>query len=236
MISGKNILEKSVVTGLLAITAEAILLTACLNNSALNSNSNQAIAQQQQQLQTNNTIRVEAGGGNATAPLTVFVPQSIEIKAGQSIIWYNPTPVGEPHSVTFLQDGRLFPPFAAPFVVLNSTEFKALIPSPNVEPLIVPNPPGTEPTTKTVIIDNARAYNPTVIDSTGKNVTYLPLNANYTMDGTESYVNSGWIWPQGQVPPGAPPITTFSITFEKPGTYGYVCMVHPWMTGSVIVK
>jgi plastocyanin len=241
MISGKNISEKSVVTGLLAITAAAILLTAGLNNSALNSNSNsnQAIAQQQQQqLQTNNTIRVvEAGGGNSTSPLTVFVPQHIEIKAGQTINWYNPTPVGEPHSVTFLQDDSLFPPFAAPFAVPNSTEFKTLIPSPNVEPLIVPNPPGTEPaTTKTVIIDNARAYNPVVIDSTGKNVTYLSLNANYTMDGTESYVNSGWLWPQGQVPPGAPPITTFTVTFEKPGIYHYVCTVHPWMTGSVVVK
>jgi plastocyanin len=145
------------------------LFTACLNDGALNINSNQAIAQQQQ-LQTNNTIRVDAGGGNSTAPLTVFVPQNIEIKAGQTINWYNPTPIGEPHSVTFLQDSSsLFPPFAAPFAVPNSTEFKALIPSPNVEPLIVPNPPGTEPaTTKTVIIDNARAYNPVVIDSTGK--------------------------------------------------------------------
>jgi hypothetical protein len=43
-----------------------------------------------------------------------------------------------------------------------------------------------------LIIDNARAYNPTVLDSTGKNVTYLSLNANYTMDGTgRYYVNSG---------------------------------------------
>jgi len=238
MISGKDISEKSVITGLLAITASAILLSTGLNSSSLNSNSNQAIAQQQA-LQTNNTIRVvEAGGGNSTAPLTVFVPQHIEIKAGQTINWYNPTPVGEPHSVTFLQDGRLFPPFAAPFAVPNSTEFKALVPSPNVEPLIVPNPPGTETTTttKTVIIDNARAYNPTVIDSTGKNVTYLSLNANYTMDGTESYVNSGWLWPQGQIPPGAPPITTFTVTFEKPGIYDYLCTVHPWMTGSVVVK
>src|SRR3712207_8338241 len=57
--------------------------------------SNQAIAQQQQ-LQTNNTIRVEAGGGNSTAPLTVYVPQNVEIKVGQTINWYNPTPVGEP--------------------------------------------------------------------------------------------------------------------------------------------
>lgn len=102
--------------------------------------------------------------------------------------------------------------------------------------MIVPNPPGTEPTAKTVIIDNARTYNPTIIDSTGNNVTYLPPNANYTMDGTESYVNSGWIWPQGQIPPGTPPITSFTVTFEKPGIYDYVCTVHPWMTGTVTVK
>jgi plastocyanin len=136
-----------------------------------------------------------------------------------------------------MENNTLFPPFAAPFAVPNSTEFKALIASPNVEPLIVPNPQGSPATTtKTVIVDNARAYNPTVIDSTGKNVTYLPLNANYTMDGTEIYVNSGWIWPIGQSPPGAAPISSFTVTFENPGIYDYVCTVHPWMTGSVVVK
>jgi plastocyanin len=236
MISDKNLSERSIIVGLLAISATAILLTAGLNS---NSGSYQAQAQGQE-MQTasnnNNTIRVEAGGGNSTAPLTIYIPQSIKIKAGQSVNWYNPTPVGEPHSVTFLKDNSLFPPFAAPFAVPNSTTFKALLPNPNLEPLIVPNPPGTEPTTtKTVIIDNARAYNPTVIDSTGKNVTYLPPNANYTMDGTESYINSGWLWPQGQVPPGAPPLTTFTVTFEKLGIYDYVCTVHPWMTGSIEV-
>ena len=237
MISDENISERSILIGLLATIAVAILLTAGLNN---NIGSNQAQAQDQGIQATsnnNNTIRVEAGGGNSTAPLTVYVPQSIKIKAGQSVNWYNPTPVGEPHSVTFLKNNSLFPPFAAPFAVPNSTEFKALMPNPNLEPLIVPNPPGTESTTtKTVIIDNARAYNPTVIDSTGKNVTYLPPNANYTVDGTESYINSGWLWPQGQVPSGAPPLTTFTLTFEKPGIYDYVCTVHPWMTGSVEVK
>jgi plastocyanin len=244
MISDKNISEKSLVIGLSAIAAAALLLSIGVSDTGLksnNSSSHQAQAQQQQGLQTNNnnnnTIRVETGGGNSTAPLTVFVPQTINIKAGQSVNWYNPTPVAEPHSVTFLKNNSLFPPFAAPFAVPNSTAFKALMPGPNVEPLIVPNPPGAEPTaTKTVIIDNARAYNPTVIDSTGKNVTYLSLNANYTMDGTESYVNSGWIWPQGQVPPGPPPITSFTVTFETPGIYDYVCTVHPWMTGSVEVS
>jgi plastocyanin len=38
------------------------------------------------------------------------------------------------------------------------------------------------------------------------------------------------------IPPGAPPITTFTVTIEKLGIYGYVCTVHPWMTGTVIVK
>ena len=40
-----------------------------------------------------------------------------------------------------------------------------------------------------LVVDNAWAYNLVVIDSTGKNVTYPSLNANYTIDGTESYVN-----------------------------------------------
>ena len=74
-----------------------------------------------------------------------------------------------------------------------------------------------------LVVDNARAYNLVVIDSTGKNVTYPSLNANYTIDGTESYVNSGWIWSKGQ----ASPITSLTITFEKLGIYDYVCIAHP---------
>jgi hypothetical protein len=49
------------------------------------------------------------------------------------------------------------------------------------------------------------------------------------MTGDELYVNSGWMWPEGQAPPGAPPIKSFSVTFEKAGTYEYLCEVHPWM-------
>ena len=29
---------------------------------------------------------------------------------------------------------------------------------------------------------------------------------------------------------------TFSVTFDKPGTYGYFCTLHPHMTGKVIVE
>src|SRR5919112_2075314 len=63
-----------------------------------------------------------------------------------------------------------------------------------------------------LIVDNARAYNPVLIDSTGKNMTYPSLNANYTMDGTESYINSGWIWPKGQT-------NNATITPSDPATF-----------------
>jgi plastocyanin len=177
---------------------------------------------------------VHAGQGNASTVIIAFAPQNVEIKAGESVTWDNPTAVAEPHSVTFLKDKKYFPDYAVPFQVSNSTEFKPLDPKSNTEPLFAPAQPGQ--TTKTVVTVNARAYLPVVIDSSGNKVKYLQPNSNYTMDGTESYLNAGWLWPKGMFPPGSPPIATFTVTFEKPGTYSYLCNVHPWMTGSVTVK
>ena len=179
-------------------------------------------------------ITVAAGGGNGTAPLTIFVPQNVDIKAGQSVTWTNPTTVGEPHTVSFFKDNDMNPPFVAPFSIPNNTELIAATPSPNVEPTVMPD--DSNPNNKLVVVDNMRSSAPVVIDATKTNVTYLQPNANYTFTGDESYVNSGWMWPEGQVPPGAPPITSFTMTFMTPGTYNYICVVHPWMTGTVIVN
>jgi len=71
---------------------------------------------------------VHAGEGNASNVVVSFVPQNIEIKAGESITWDNPTSVAEPHSVTFLKDKKYFADFATPFQVVNSTEFQPLDP------------------------------------------------------------------------------------------------------------
>ena len=142
--------------------------------------------------------------------------------------------MAEPHSVTFFKDKKYFAEFAAPFQVPNSTEFRPTIPDSNAEVIIPPGKPGESE--KTMVAINGRAYLPVTIDSTGKNVTYLPPNSNYTMDGTESYFNSGWLWPKGQTPSGGPELANFTVTFEKAGTYNYLCNVHPWMTGSVIVE
>ena len=85
MISNKNISEKSIAIGLIIVSIAGLGLSCGIVND---SNNNQAEAQQ-----VNNITRVKAGGGNSTAPLSAFKPQSIEIQAGQTINWYNPTPV-----------------------------------------------------------------------------------------------------------------------------------------------
>jgi plastocyanin len=36
--------------------------------------------------------------------------------------------------------------------------------------------------------------------------------------------------------PPFPPVSSFTVTFEEPGTYQYFCAIHPWMGGQVIVQ
>jgi len=188
----------------------------------------------QGQVPESNAKLVHAGEGNATDIVFEFIPKKMEINVGDSITWDNPNFYAEPHSVTFLNEVEYFPEFIVPFNVTKSTEFQRDDPNSNSEPLVTPAKPDQK--VKTVVTVNARAYSPAVIDASGKNVTYLQPNSHYTMDGTERFVNSGWIWPDGQAPPGAPPINNFTVTFAKPGTYSYLCNVHSWMSGSVLVK
>ena len=179
---------------------------------------------------TTATTKVQAGGGNSTAPLTAFVPQNIEIKAGESVTWDNPSTVGKPHTATFVLDNKTTTGIVSPFGVPNSTQFAAIPPNSNNEPLKVPGQ------NNVVIAVNARSFIPTVIDSQGTVKHFAPPNAAYTMNGSEKYVNSGWLVPKGQeqLYPGSS--TSFTVTFQKAGTYHYICQLHPWMVGSVLVK
>jgi plastocyanin len=191
-------------------------------------NTNNAEAQEQ----PTTVVKVAAGGGNATAPWTIFVPQDIEINAGESVTWYNPTEgAAEPHTVTFILDNNTMAGVVSPLLVANTTKFTSLPPGSNNEALLIPDKGGMN----TLIGINARTYNPVAIDSSGS-VKYMSPNANYSMTGTEKYINSGWFLPNGLEKhyPGSGNI--FTVKFEKQGTYDYLCILHPWMTGSVIVK
>lgn len=174
-----------------------------------------------------------SAGGNGT-DWDKYTPQNITVNVGESVTWTNPMQVAEPHTVTFVNDKEMIPPLFAPFSIPNNTELTPAIPVPNIEPSIIPD--NSNPSNKVVIVDNLRSSAPVAIDGTKTNVTHLPPNSNYTFTGEESYVNSGWMWPMGQSPPGAPPITSFTMTFVNPGTYNYMCVIHPWMFGSVTVN
>jgi plastocyanin len=224
--------------GLGVVTSMVLMLFLLLLNGTPTQGNNiylfatlQQQQQQQQQQQDNKTTEIAAGGGNHSAPYTVYIPDKVEINVGQTVNWYNPTEVAEPHTVTFVMDNSTMADVISPLSVSNTTVFAALPPSSNNEPIIIPSQNGTN----TLIAVNARTFNPAVIDSSG-NVEFMNPNANYTIDGTEKYVNSGWFLPEGmeQLTPGAG--NTFTVTFEKPGTYNYLCILHPWMTGTIIVR
>jgi plastocyanin len=215
----------------------AVAVLATLSITLLTTTTSFKVVSAQDTTSSNNTtttatssITVHAGGGNSTAPLTVFVPQQIEVSVGQSITWDNPSTVGEPHTATFILDNKTATNIVSPFAVPNSTQFTPIPSNSNSQPLR----PAAQ--NDVVIAVNARSYIPTVIDSQGSVKQFAPPSASYTMTGNEKYVNSGWLVPKGQeqLYPGAS--NTFTITFQKAGTYHYICQVHPWMTGSVVVK
>lgn len=176
-------------------------------------------------------FKVRAGAGSHIAPLTKFYPYKAEINVGETVVWYNPTRVSEPHTVTFVSDPNYWADIVAPFVLPSTTPPTPAIPGANADAVVMPGPNGTS----ILIGANARSLNPAVVSSSG-DVTYLSPNANYTMGGGEKYLNSGWVWPQGLAPEGLPPIDTFAVKFEEPGTYNYICSIHPWMTGVVVVS
>ena len=67
---------------------------------------------------------VQAGIGVGNAAIILFSPQQVQIKAGQSVTWYNPTPVPEPHTVTFVLNNNNNKSYAAdiiaPFTISNT--------------------------------------------------------------------------------------------------------------------
>lgn len=160
--------------------------------------------------------------------LAVFVPQLIQVGVGQSVTWDNPSAVAEPHTVTFVLDNKTATDIVSPFA--NSRHLTAIPPNSNNEPL---RPPGQN---NVVIAINARSYIPTVIDSQGNVKHFAPPSSSYTMTGNEKYVNSGWLMPKGQEQAFPGSSTSFTVTFQKAGTYSYICQLHPWMRGSVVVK
>jgi plastocyanin len=180
---------------------------------------------------TNANTQVQVGGGNSTWFFFGYNPQKVEIKAGDTVVWNVPSSLtAEPHTVTFVLNNKTMTYRDAPFGFPTLTKFMPLPPSSNSRPIVSP---GSNGGMNIVILVNGRVFNPTLINSAG-NVKLSAPNAKVTISGNEQYINSGWLLPKGNLPPGTS--NTFSVTFEKAGTYNYLCILHPWMKGKVIVN
>jgi plastocyanin len=226
--SQRNKFYKNKIKSLIALSG--ILVTIAAISSIYDPINNAAQGQQStSSSQANAVTQVQVGGGNATYPFFGYSPQTVEVNVGSKVVWTTPSlNFAEPHTVSFILNNNTLAAPDAPFTVPSSTKFTPVPPAANSEPNMIPG-------TNTVIVNNIRSYNPTIIDSTG-NAKIVPPNGNFTLTGNEQYVNSGWLVQKTQQKAYPGSSNTFAVTFQKAGTYGYLCELHPWMAGQVVVK
>ncbi len=189
---------------------------------------------------------VATGGGTQYRAVVRFLPGTIRIHAGDSVVWTNLDPT-EPHTVTFGEEPAGFVPT---LYSLPPTLFLPAGPP-------IPNPPA--PCSSTLTTDCQNADTGTVIGTINCTTTptatagTTPCNAAFTPQensvappppafAPNSFLNSGFLQAaipdrtgSAQVPPGT---TRIRITFPNKGTYYYHCALHDvdGMYGSVIVE
>jgi plastocyanin len=186
---------------------------------------------------------VFTGGGNSSNPINQFDPINKEIYVTETIKWSNPT-AGQPfpHTVTFIGNE------SSPLLKSKISSITKTFQSNNLRSLIsnlikLNNSIQSENENSNHSFNTRSLLFPSVINSSDLVVSYLNPNGhelfkgavyNFTDDTT--YLNSGLIWAGGVIPNGFPKVNSFIVTFMKPGTYHYQCLIYPEMRGIITVK
>jgi plastocyanin len=156
------------------------------------------IAEAQQAKVAPRTVTVQAGAGQDTVELLAFLPEKVRIRVGDTVTWKFE---GDLHTVSFTAGtkpaGLVIPSSQAP-------------PGEVIPRAFLPVPGGPEGVTM---------VNPLWVFPTRK--ADQPME-KYSGTG---FVNSG-IMSRTALFPGTPPIQTFSVTFDTPGTFQYLCLLH----------
>jgi plastocyanin len=188
---------------------------------------------------------VFTGGGNSSNPINEFDPINKEIYVTETIEWSNPT-AGQPypHTVTFIGNE------SSPLLKSKISNVTKSFQSNNLQSLIsnlikLNNSTRNENENKNLSPDATSLVFPSVINSSDPVVSYLNPDGHdffkgavYNFTGDTTYLNSGLIWAGGVIPDGFPKVNSFIVTFMKPGTYHYQCLIyiHPEMRGTITVK
>jgi hypothetical protein len=176
---------------------------------------------------------VDAGGGNSSVPLNQFKPSVINITTNETLKWINPT-LGNPypHTITFVSNNS---DLYIPNMSIN-------IEDRSMNPQQIINLIGDKFTQQSKSLsDNTDVLlNASVIRSTTQTPEFLdPLSnfdhngAEYAINGTENFVNSGLVW-NWAVSPDLP--RSFTVRFPVEGTYNFLCLLHSDMKVTVNVK
>ena len=151
-------------------------------------------------------LTVLVGAGERTAAINAFFPQRLNIRAGDTVTWKMNTE-GDPHSIIFTDQ----PP----------------------EDDVIPVP------------GEGGSRGDTLFGGGGPGPSMLnPKILFPTRDeGTRSevwrgsgYITSGIMFPKLQQPPDIPLIDSFSLNFDRPGVYPYVCGMHDFHKGVIVVE
>ena len=182
--------------------------------------------------------QVSAGGGGRTTAATTtqtgqspdnkswlsineFAPADMVIIAGDTITWTNNGPGAVPHTVSgFASTPDAMPADLDPF-----------------QPGCLTSDGGT-------VLPEAGAFPPDIWNSCpGFEVNRLTAASQPSAPSGDPYVDgprtSGILLNQqyldSAIGAGAPFASSYSVTFDNPGTYVYECAIHPGMTGTVVV-
>jgi plastocyanin len=176
---------------------------------------------------------VDAGGGNSSAPINQFKPSVINITTNETLKWINPTSGNPyPHTITFISnDSNLYIPNMTVNIEKGGMNPQQIIDR-IAEKLSYQD---------RNLSDNIDLFlNASVLQSSEQRAEFLdPLSnfdrngAEYAINGTEKFVNSGLVW-NWAVSLDLP--KSFTVRFPVEGTYKFQCLLHPDMKVTVNVK
>jgi len=137
-----------------------------------------------------------------------------------------------PNTGGFFSINADYSPGNSNFAASSGSNFLFILGSPPPSTAQVIMSPGAGSDQSCVVANNC--FSPNVVNiNQGDTVTWKNNDtvSHTTTSGNPSDNQTGTIWDSGLIAPGS----TFSFTFQNAGDYHYHCMVHPWMTGEVLV-
>ena len=150
-----------------------------------------------------------------------FAPAEMVIIAGDTVTWTNDGPGATPHTVSgFAGSPDAIPQGMDPFQPgCFTSDGGTTLPAEGTFPPDIWNTcPGMEVNRLTAASQPSAASDEPYVD--GPRTSGILLN--------QAYLDSA-------IGAGAPFASSYSVTFENPGTYSYECTIHPGMTGTVVV-